>query len=55
MRHPIYTGVMVLAIGSAIPSGSLAIAAATLALVAWLVIEARREERRLEVRYPAQV
>ncbi len=53
VRHPIYTGVMALGIGAAIPSGSLAIAAATLALVAWLVIKARWEEGRLEMRYPA--
>ena len=53
VRHPIYAGVMALAVGSAIPSGSLAIATATLALVAWLVIKARWEERRLEMRYPA--
>ncbi len=53
VRHPIYTGVMAFAIGSAIPSGSVAIAAATVALVAWLEIKARWEERRLEVRYPA--
>ena len=53
VRHPIYTGVMALAVGSAIPSGSLAIATTTLALVAWLVLKARWEERRLEMRYPA--
>ncbi len=53
VRHPIYTGVMALAVGSAIPSGSLAIATTTLALVAWLVLKARWEERRLEIRYPA--
>ena len=52
VRHPIYAGVMALAVGSAIPSGSLAIATATLALVAWLAIKARWEERRLEARYP---
>jgi protein-S-isoprenylcysteine O-methyltransferase Ste14 len=53
VRHPVYTSVMALAIGSAIPSGSLAIATATPALVAWLVLKARWEERRLETRYPA--
>jgi protein-S-isoprenylcysteine O-methyltransferase Ste14 len=52
VRHPIYTGVIALAIGSAIPSGSVAIAAATLALIAWLEIKARWEERRLVDRYP---
>ncbi len=53
VRHPIYVGVMALAVGSAIVSGSLAIAAATLALVVWLVLKARWEEGRLEMRYPA--
>jgi protein-S-isoprenylcysteine O-methyltransferase Ste14 len=52
LRHPIYTGVIVLAIGSAIPSGSVAIAVATLALITWLEIKARWEERRLVDRYP---
>ncbi len=52
VRHPIYSGVMAIAVGSAIPSGSLAIATATLALVAWLAMKARWEERRLELRYP---
>jgi hypothetical protein len=46
-------GVIALAIGSAIPSGSVAIAAATLALIAWLEIKARWEERRLVDTYPA--
>ncbi len=53
VRHPIYTGVMALAIGTAIPSGNASIAAATIALIAWLSIKARWEERRLQVRYPA--
>ncbi len=52
VRHPIYSGVMAIAVGSAIPSGSSAIATAALALVAWLAIKARWEERRLEARYP---
>jgi protein-S-isoprenylcysteine O-methyltransferase Ste14 len=52
VRHPIYTGVMALAVGSAIPSGSVVIAVATLALVTWLAIKARWEERRLGARYP---
>jgi protein-S-isoprenylcysteine O-methyltransferase Ste14 len=52
VRHPIYTGVIALAVGSAVPSGSLAIAVATLALVTWLAIKARWEERRLGARYP---
>ena len=52
VRHPIYTGVMALAVGAAILSRSVAVAIATLALVAWLAVKARWEERRLEVRYP---
>ena len=52
VRHPIYTGVIAIAVGSAVPSGNLAIAVATLALVAWLTIKARWEERRLGARYP---
>lgn len=52
VRHPIYGGVMALAIGSAIPSGSIGITAAALALVVWLAIKARWEERRLSARYP---
>jgi protein-S-isoprenylcysteine O-methyltransferase Ste14 len=52
VRHPIYTGVMALAIGSAITSGSISIVAAASALVVWLGIKARWEERRLRARYP---
>jgi len=52
VRHPIYSGVMALAIGSAIPSGSVEDAAAALALVVWLAIKARWEELRLRERYP---
>ena len=52
VRHPIYSGVIALAIGSAIPSGSIGIAAAALALVVWFAIKARWEEHRLSARYP---
>ena len=52
VRHPIYSGVMALAVGSAIPSGSAYVAAAASALVVWLGIKARWEERRLHARYP---
>lgn len=52
VRHPIYGGVMALAIGSAIPSGNVGVAAAAVALVVWLQIKARWEERRLDARYP---
>lgn len=52
VRHPIYSGVMAFAIGSAIPSGSIAAAVAALALIMWLAVKARWEERRLSARYP---
>jgi protein-S-isoprenylcysteine O-methyltransferase Ste14 len=48
--YPIYGGVMALAIGSAIPSRSVSIAAAASALVVWLAIKARWEERPLRER-----
>jgi protein-S-isoprenylcysteine O-methyltransferase Ste14 len=51
VRHPIYSGVMALAVGSAIPSGSVWVAAAASALVVWLTIKVRWEERRLHTRY----
>lgn len=52
VRHPIYTGVLALAIGSAIPSGSVWIAVAAAALIGWLTAKARWEERHLMARYP---
>ena len=52
VRHPIYSGLIALAIGSAIPSGSIGIAAAAVALAVWLAIKARWEEVRLVARYP---
>jgi protein-S-isoprenylcysteine O-methyltransferase Ste14 len=52
VRHPIYSGLMALAIGLAIPSGKIVVAAAAMALVVWLAIKARWEEHRLSVRYP---
>jgi protein-S-isoprenylcysteine O-methyltransferase Ste14 len=51
VRHPIYSGLMVLVIGSAIPSGSIAVASAASALVGWLALKARWEERLLRARY----
>ena len=47
MRHPIYTGVMLLAIGIAAASGSLLRALATLVLIAFFNMKARWEEERL--------
>jgi protein-S-isoprenylcysteine O-methyltransferase Ste14 len=52
VRHPIYTGVMALAIGSAIPSGNVWIAVSALALVGWFAVKARWEERHLAATYP---
>ena len=52
VRHPIYSGLMALTLGSAIRSGSLVVAAAALALAGWLTIKARWEERRLVDRHP---
>ena len=46
---------MAFAVGSAIPSGSVGAAAAAAALVVWLAIKARWEERHLHARYPAYV
>ena len=52
VRHPIYTGIMALAVGVTIRSGSPAVAAATVALIALFTAKARWEEARLRVRYP---
>ena len=52
VRHPIYTGVMALAVGAAVPSGNPATVAATLALIAWVMAKARWEEQHLRARYP---
>lgn len=50
-RHPIYTGVMALAVGTAILSGSAAVLACALALVGWFMLKARWEEQQLARRY----
>jgi protein-S-isoprenylcysteine O-methyltransferase Ste14 len=52
VRHPIYSGAMTLAVGSAILSGSAVVAVAAVALCGWLTIKARWEETRLRARYP---
>jgi protein-S-isoprenylcysteine O-methyltransferase Ste14 len=52
VRHPIYSGIMALTIGVSVRSGSVAVAAATAALVAWFMLKARWEEARLVNRYP---
>jgi hypothetical protein len=55
VRPPIYAGIMALTVGLAIRSSSVAVAVATAALIAWLMVKARWEESRLEARYPAYV
>ena len=52
VRHPIYTGVMALGFGAAIPSGSIAALACATALMGWFMAKARWEEGRLAQRYP---
>ena len=53
VRHPIYTGVLALSYGAAVPSGSPAIFAAAIALTGWLAVKARWEEQQLRGRYPS--
>jgi len=52
VRHPIYSGVLALAIGAATRSSSVVVALAAIALVVWLSVKARWEEVRLARRYP---
>ena len=52
VRHPIYAGIMALAIGVAIRSASPWVALAAAALIGWFMLKARWEEARLAVRYP---
>ena len=52
VRHPIYSGILALAVGVAIRSASWAVVASTLALTGWFMAKARWEERRLSARYP---
>jgi protein-S-isoprenylcysteine O-methyltransferase Ste14 len=52
MRHPIYAGIMLLGIGVAVRSASVVVAAVAFALIAWLTVKARWEERRLAPQYP---
>jgi protein-S-isoprenylcysteine O-methyltransferase Ste14 len=51
VRHPIYSGVMAIVVGGAARSGSVVVAGVTLALVCWLILKARWEERQLARRY----
>lgn len=52
VRHPIYTGILALAVGSTIPSGSIPKVVTTLALAGWFSAKARWEEHHLRARYP---
>ncbi|MCB1248080.1 MAG: hypothetical protein KDB36_01655, partial [Acidimicrobiales bacterium] len=52
VRHPIYTGVMALALGTALRLANPWAMLAALALVAWFMAKARWEERHLAARYP---
>jgi protein-S-isoprenylcysteine O-methyltransferase Ste14 len=52
VRHPIYSGVIALTVGSAVRSGSRAVAVATVGLAVWFAVKARWEERKLRERYP---
>jgi protein-S-isoprenylcysteine O-methyltransferase Ste14 len=52
VRHPVYTGIMALAIGTAVTSGSIAVVVAVVALAVWFMLKARWEEDKLRTRYP---
>ena len=52
MRHPIYTGVMALTLGGAVPSGNPTRLACALGLVVLFMLKARWEEARLREQYP---
>jgi protein-S-isoprenylcysteine O-methyltransferase Ste14 len=53
VRHPIYTGVLVAAVGGAIATASVPGMALAAALFAFLQVKSRREEAWLERVYPA--
>ena len=52
VRHPIYSGLMAFSVGSAARSGSVYVALTAAALIGWLMLKARWEERWLAERYP---
>lgn len=52
VRHPIYTGVLALAAGASVRSGSPVVALASAGLCGWFMAKARWEEGRLRARYP---
>jgi protein-S-isoprenylcysteine O-methyltransferase Ste14 len=53
VRHPIYSGIIALVVGSSASSGSVAKVLAAGALIGWFSIKARWEETRLRATYPA--
>jgi protein-S-isoprenylcysteine O-methyltransferase Ste14 len=53
VRHPIYAGVILFALGWAMFTGSSASFVAALGLAVWMDLKARREEAWLLARYPA--
>lgn len=52
VRHPIYGGIVLIALGWSLVWGSLATAVGALVLLAFFDIKARREEGWLEARFP---
>lgn len=52
VRHPIYTGLIALVAGSAVPSGNPVTVVAVVALTGWFMAKARWEEHHLRRRYP---
>ena len=52
VRHPIYSGIMALAVGAAALSGNPLTVVAALALIGWFMLKARWEEAQLDARYP---
>ncbi len=52
VRHPMYTGVMLLSIGITVKSGSIWVLAATIGLVVLFAVKARWEEAQLAVAFP---
>jgi len=52
VRHPIYSGLLISALGLAVAAGSTTAAATFAVLVGWMTLKARFEERLLAARFP---
>lgn len=52
VRHPIYAGIIALAVSVSLRSASVAVALVSAALVGWFMVKARWEEHHLARRYP---